>query len=153
MRISAILSSGRIEIDYPASSKKAVLEKLASLVSCDTTELDKAEVFDNLVARERLGSTGLGHGVAIPHCRVNHTQQTLGALLLTRAGVNFDAIDNQPVDLFFALCVPLESTEEHLAVLAALASMFSNGEFRNSLRACRSAAAAMALVEQWQPAE
>lgn len=153
MRISEILTPERVAVDLPAGSKKAVLEKLAELISAAVPQLTRVEVFNGLIARERLGSTGLGHGVAIPHCRVNHSDQAIGAVVLSREGVDFDAADNAPCDLFFGLAVPAESTEEHLAVLAQLASLFNEQEFRDSLRRVDSAQELFEFIDKWQTAE
>jgi PTS system nitrogen regulatory IIA component len=87
-----------------------------------------------LIARERLGSTGLGNGIAIPHGRLKNGQQTIAAFMQLSTSIDYDSVDNAPVDLLFALIVPENSTEEHLNTLATLAEMFSNTETLNKLR-------------------
>jgi PTS system nitrogen regulatory IIA component len=86
------------------------------------------------LARERLGSTGLGHGVALPHARVKNCTEAVGAYVHTTEGVDFDALDSEPVDVFFALLVPEDSTEDHLQTLANLAQRFSDAELVERLR-------------------
>lgn len=134
MRITDILPQTRVAINVNAASKKAVLEELARLVASDTPDLTPAQAFDGLVYRERLGSTGLGNGIAIPHGRIEHLSATVGAFLRTESAIDFDAVDGKPVDLFFALFVPQEATDEHLAMLASLAEAFSNDELVGKLR-------------------
>jgi len=134
MKITEILSPDRVAVDLDLASKKAVLETLAGMLSSADPQLKSKEVFDSLLARERLGTTGLGAGIAIPHGRVSTGKESIGAFLRTGKPINFDAVDNAPVDLFFALCVPEEACQEHLDLLAALASRFSDKHFVDSLR-------------------
>ena len=103
-----------------------MLEELARLVTIGLPDLTPVQAFDGLVSRERLGSTGLGNGIAIPHGRIKHLSTAIGAFLRTESALDFDAIDGQPVDLFFALFVPQEATDTHLTMLASLAKTFSN---------------------------
>lgn len=118
------------------TSKKRILEFIAEKVSGQYSELGETQTFNNLVARERLGSTGIGQGIAIPHCRLEGCTQVVGALLTLEEGVSFDAIDNQPVDLLFTLIVPKEATSEHLELLSQLAEKFNDRSFCDALRAC-----------------
>lgn len=134
MNISEILAPERVVVDLELASKKAVLEKLAELLASADPALKQKEVFESLLARERLGTTGLGAGIAIPHGRVSTESASIGAFVRTGTPINFDAVDNAPVDLFFALCVPENANEEHLALLSALATRFSNDEFVACLR-------------------
>jgi PTS system nitrogen regulatory IIA component len=134
MRISDILSADRVACRLNVSSKKGALEELAQMIASGAPTLGSAEIFESLIARERLGSTGLGHGVAIPHGRLKNSDQTLGAFALLARAVDYDAIDQQPVDLLFALTVPQHSTDEHLEILARLAEMFSDAELVARLR-------------------
>ena len=146
MQIAQILSSDRILPDAASRSKKAALEAVAELLAGAEQGLSTGEVFNSLIAREKLGSTGLGHGVALPHGRRKSGQATLGAFVRLRSAIDYDAVDRQPVDLLFALLVPEKSTEEHLQVLAALAERFSNPELLKQLRAERSAAGMFNLL-------
>lgn len=134
MKLSEILSPNCIRLDADATSKKRVLESASQLLADNAGDLSARQVFECLFAREKLGSTGLGHGVAIPHGRLAGLDKTIGAFLRLPKGVDFDAPDNEPVDLVFALLVPEESTEEHLQVLADLASYFNSKQSRDALR-------------------
>ncbi|MCB1725464.1 MAG: PTS IIA-like nitrogen regulatory protein PtsN [Chromatiaceae bacterium] len=129
-----ILALHSISIADPASSKKRVLEHAARLLAQADTELDAEPVFERLLERERLGSTGLAGGVALPHARVPGLTGSHGAFLRLAEPVEFDALDGQPVDLVFALLVPEEATDEHLQLLSALARMFNETELRDRLR-------------------
>ncbi len=134
MKLSEILSPDCIRLDSDATSKKRVLESVSQLLADTDEELSPREVFDCLIAREKLGSTGLGQGVAIPHGRLTGLDKTIGVFLRLPKGVDFDAPDNEPVDLVFALLVPKESTEEHLQVLASIASYFNSKGSGDALR-------------------
>lgn len=152
MHIRDILSPSRVACAVQASSKKKALEKLAELLATSDAGLTVGEVFDCLHARERLGSTGLGQGVAIPHGRMRHVPQAVGAFIKMSAPVAYDAIDQQPVDLLFALLVPEHSTDEHLQLLAQLAEMLSEADFRERLRQTEDCQRAFALISDWNPA-
>lgn len=134
LKITEILAPDRVVVDAEQASKKSVLEKLAELLASSTPELNQHKVFESLLARERLGTTGLGAGIAIPHGRVPHNGKAIGAFLRTSRPIAFDAVDNAPVDLFFALCVPEAATAEHLALLAELARLFSDPQLVANLR-------------------
>src|SRR5690606_30557100 len=99
---------------------------------------------------ERLGSTGIGRGVAIPHGRLGKQPTTVGAFIRTRRPVEFDALDNRPVDLYFALLVPAASTEEHLKILSSIAAMFSDTAMTARLRAAPDADALYRELTEWQ---
>ena len=128
------IDNKRIDCQVEANSKKRVLEQLGSLLAQTLPGLTQDLIFDRLLERERLGSTGLGQGIALPHARMKEVPQAYGAFVQLTKGVEFDAFDNQPVDLAFALLVPESATEEHLQLLAALASMFSNSQVCAELR-------------------
>ncbi|MCG7199065.1 PTS IIA-like nitrogen regulatory protein PtsN [Marinobacter pelagius] len=123
----------------PASSKKRVLEFIAEKIHQQDETLSDTQIFNNLIARERLGSTGIGQGIAIPHCRLEGLDRVIGVLMTLEESVEFDAIDNQPVDLVFALIVPKEATSEHLELLSQLAEKFNERSFCNGLRECEDA--------------
>lgn len=110
------------------------LEELSKLLAAKDTSLSYIEVFDCLVAREKLGSTGLGNGIAIPHGRLKGGKKTIAAFMQLQHGIEYDAVDQAPVDLLFALLVPEDSTDEHLQTLSHLAEMFSNTETLEQLR-------------------
>lgn len=134
MRISDILTSDRVRCGVEANSKKRALEVLSAQIALGDTSLTPRAVFDCLLARERLGSTGLGSGVAIPHGRLPNLLQAIGAFIRLKEPVSFDALDNEPVDLLFGLLVPAESTDEHLQMLSLLAEGFSDENLRHQLR-------------------
>ncbi|MFQ5469125.1 MAG: PTS IIA-like nitrogen regulatory protein PtsN [Gammaproteobacteria bacterium] len=132
--VSEFIKSENIVCKSSASSKKRTLEALSELLAYGEPGLDQEEVFESLCERERLGSTGLGHGVAIPHGRIQGLDKAIGAFMQLETAVDFDAIDGEPVDLICALLVPEKSTDEHLNLLALLAEMFSDIETCKSLR-------------------
>ncbi len=134
MQISEILSPERIRCDIDSHSKKAALETLSSLIASADPGISQGEVFDSLIARERLGSTGLGEGIALPHGRLKGADHALGAFIRLQSAIDYDAIDQKPVDLLFALLVPEESTEEHLQILSKLAELFSDSDILGKLR-------------------
>lgn len=134
MRTSDILAPERVRCDIRASSKKRVLEALSELLSAGHELCTPRAVFDSLCQRERLGSTGLGSGVALPHARLADIEHAVGAFLKTREGIDFDAPDGAPVDLVFGLLVPQNSTDEHLQILSRLAEAFSDERLRERLR-------------------
>ena len=121
-----LLSAARVGCHVAVGSKKRVLEKVSELLAADIPGLTQSEIFDRLIEREKLGSTGLGHGVALPHGRMREVSRAYGALLHLENAIDFDAIDGQPVDLVFALLVPESATEEHLQLLGNLAGLFSD---------------------------
>ena len=150
MQLSEIINVNRIRNDVDVKSKKRALEELSYLVTQDQTQLDASEIFDSLISRERLGATGVGYGIAIPHGRIKNCQKITGAFIQLNAGVDFNTTDNLPVDILFALIVPEESTDEHLQVLAFLASMFSDENFRKELRQKNSPEDTYQLLTSWQ---
>ncbi|MDK2778542.1 MAG: PTS IIA-like nitrogen regulatory protein PtsN [Pseudomonadota bacterium] len=132
--IADILTPERTLTGVEVSSKKKLLEFLAGMVAEQLNGCTEDDIFERLLNRERLGSTGIGEGIAIPHCRVRQCDQAIGILLHLAEPVDYDAIDQQPVDLIFALLVPEEATDEHLQVLALLARNFSDAGYREALR-------------------
>jgi len=132
--IASILTPERTVKAVPASSKKKVLEFLGSFIAEHIPESSSDDIYERLLNRERMGSTGIGEGIAIPHCRLKQCETTFGVLLQLEEAIDFDAIDRQPVDLIFALLVPEEATDEHLQTLSMLAQKFSQPEYRDALR-------------------
>jgi PTS system nitrogen regulatory IIA component len=135
MQIQSLISPNRTLCSVEGGSKKRTLELLANTIAQDIPEIDADELFRRLIGRERLGSTGIGHGIAIPHCRVEHCSGTVGALITLADPIEFDAIDSQPVDILFAMLVPEDAHSEHLQTLAALAEALNKSEYRQRLRA------------------
>ncbi|HOW61536.1 MAG TPA: PTS IIA-like nitrogen regulatory protein PtsN [Candidatus Contendobacter sp.] len=152
MDITDLITRERIVCDREVASKKRVIETLSELLATGQADLTARPIFDSLIGRERLGSTGLGHGVALPHGRFSQSQQALGAFIKLKKGVDFDAIDRQPVDLVFGLLVPDHYTDEHLKILAYLAEMFSDRAFCQQLRETDSDQALFERLRDWRPA-
>ena len=151
MELQDIIDPDRIAYDIDVSSKKRALETVSDILVKGVGEnLVSHDVCESLIAREKLGSTGIGCGVAIPHGRLKNTDKTLAAFIKLHKGVDYDAIDNQDVDLIFALLVPEQSTEEHLKILAEVAEMFSNAEFREKLRQADNQQALCSLLKNWK---
>lgn len=151
MQPSELLDSTSISVSNAASSKKRVLEEAAALLSSTIPGIEQEAVYERLLERERLGSTGVGHGVALPHARIDGLQRAHGAFLQLADGVDYDAIDDAAVDLVFALVVPLEATEEHLRLLAQLAAIFSDESLCMRLRQGQSEQDILAIISH--PAE
>jgi len=134
MNFADLISVSRINTGIECSSKKRSLEMLSQLICKNADNINQNDVFDSLIARERLGSTALGKGIAIPHGRLKSGSQTIAAFLQLKEGVDFDAPDGASVDLLCALTVPAKCSDEHLQVLAFLSEMFSNDDTRTLLR-------------------
>ncbi|HKL51060.1 MAG TPA: PTS sugar transporter subunit IIA [Wenzhouxiangellaceae bacterium] len=133
MPLVDLLSTDRVVLDQNLASKKSVLEKAAKLLAQGDQSVSSRDIFEGLCQRERLGSTGLGHGVAIPHCRVGQSSVSGAFIRLTRP-IDFDSPDASSVDLFFALAVPSQCSEAHLKLLASIAELFSDPRQREELR-------------------
>ena len=148
--IPLLLPPTNVIADLDASSKKRVFEQ-AGLVFENHQDIARNIVFDSLLARERLGSTGLGQGVAIPHGRIKGLKTPIGAFMRLANPVQFDAPDGRPVNLMFVLLVPEQANETHLQLLSELAQMFSDRSFRENLLAAADAAAIHHLFMTWGP--
>jgi PTS system nitrogen regulatory IIA component len=150
MHLLDLLAPARVAAGVRLSSKKRLLEHLAQLLA-DGDPAREAALYDSLCQRERLGSTGLGHGVAIPHGRSAALTVATGVLVRLAEPIDFGASDGEPVDLVFALGVPEHFTQQHLVLLAQLAEMFADEAFRARLRASTDADALYRLVADWRP--
>ena len=150
MQISDLLDPSRVAVRSGASSPRQVLVHLADLVAAGL-HLAPEGVLDALLAREALGSTGLGDGVAVPHARLAGLQRVTGALIRLETPAPFEALDGRPVDLVFGLFSPLDAGAEHLRALAAASRLLRRSEVRARLRAARTAESLYALAAQ--PAE
>ena len=137
MAISALLSPQKIFIDTEVSSKKKLLELIAN-ITADQTRLPESIIYTNLLNRERLGSTGLGQGFAVPHARLPDLENTVGCFFRLKQPVNFESPDNLPVDLVFTIIIPQEAAEEHLLILSSLARIFSDADICEAIRAANS---------------
>lgn len=134
MEISSVFSQHRIYPKQALTSKKRALETVSALFTESEQSLDANEIFSALIARERLGSTGLGKGIAIPHCHLENCEHAMGMLVTLAAPIEFDAIDEQPVDILFVLVVPDGQEAMHLDILAALAEKLSDDSILSKLR-------------------
>ena len=150
MNITDLLEPERIVCCSNIGSKKRMLEKLAAMLAENTSQITQHDIFDALVNREKLGSTGLGQGVAIPHGRMTSLTAPLCAFIKIDEPVEFDASDGQAVDLVFALLVPEDSTEEHLQVLSTIAEIFSNPVICKALRNCETGQCILEQLYQWE---
>ena len=137
MKLTAILTPERVSSGIAVTSKKKALEELAKLLAQGAGKLTAPDIFSSLTSREKLGSTGLGHGVAIPHGRMPGVVNSVGAFLRLKHPVDYDAHDGQAVDLVFGLVVPATATEEHLKHLAAIAEKFSDEGFCIKMRSAK----------------
>jgi nitrogen PTS system EIIA component len=134
MKIESLLTIERTRSNQDIGSKRGALELLAQVIAQDLPDIEADDLFRRFLARERLGSTGIGHGIAIPHCRISTAGGAIGALITLTQPVEFDSIDGEPVDILFAMLVPEEAHDEHLKNLAALAGALTRSEFRQHLR-------------------
>ena len=134
MQFNELISPENTAFNVAASSKKRALQELSSKLSDPDHGLSEDAVFLGLLEREKLGSTGIGFGVAIPHGRIKGNRVARTAFISLDTPVDFDSIDNQPVDLMIGLLVPEHYTDEHLAILANLAEIFSDAAFCQRLR-------------------
>ena len=146
MELADILTPERVVVDVTASSKKSLLEKAAQLLANAADSADARDIFESLCQRERLGSTGLGNGVAIPHGRVQDQASVAGALIRLQRGIDFDSPDSEKVDLFFALAVPSECTDAHLKLLASIAQRFGDSNQREAFRTAETASQLHKLI-------
>jgi PTS system nitrogen regulatory IIA component len=149
-RLAAILPINNVLIDVDASSKKRAFEH-AGLLFENQHSVARPTVTDNLFARERLGSTGLGHGVAIPHGRIKGLKNPLAAVLRVQSPIPFDAPDDEAVSLMIFLLVPEAATQRHLEILSEIAEMLSDRVFRERLKTEPSAAQVHELISNWVP--
>jgi PTS system nitrogen regulatory IIA component len=148
--VAKLLPPANVLLDLQVSSKKRLFEQVGLLFE-NNHGIGRSLVFDSLFARERLGSTGLGQGVAIPHGRIKGLKDALGAFVRLAHAVPFDAPDAKPVQLLFVLLVPEQATEKHLQILSELAQMFSDRALRESMTLAADAAALHRLIAAWQP--
>ena len=151
MNISSLLNPDRIACDVDAVSKKRSLEILSEMLSHGETGIASGKIFESLLGREKLGSTGLGHGVALPHGRSDQFTEARLAVIKLAQGIDYDAPDSEPVDLLFALIVPEDSCDEHLQILALLAEMLADEELLNQLRKSSKCDAFYDHLTHWEP--
>src|SRR5499425_671237 len=148
--VSRLLPLNHVLLDLDVSSKKRLFEQIGLLFE-NSRQIPRSRVFDSLFEREKLGSTGLGYGVAIPHGRIRTLKEPVCAFVRTATPIPFEAPDGQPVNLVFAMLVPEHATEAHLELLSELAQMFSDAGLRDALTAAPDATAAHRLITDWSP--
>jgi PTS system nitrogen regulatory IIA component len=148
--VSRLLPLNHVLLDLDVSSKKRLFEQIGLLFE-NSRQIPRARVFDALFDREKLGSTGLGYGVAIPHGRIRNIKEPICAFARTAAPVPFESPDGQPVSLVFAMLVPEHATEAHLEILSELAQMFSDASLREALSSTQDIQAAHRLITEWSP--
>ena len=146
MLIHDLLTPDRVSFDVHAGSKKRLLELISVKLAENSDELNQRDVFDSLITRERLGSTGLGNGVAIPHGRVSGITQVEAAFFRLSKPMPFEAADGQPVDLIFALAVPEDCGEDHLKLLAHIAELFGEPGLLDAVRSVATPAELLKLI-------
>lgn len=138
MKLEQLLSPDCTVCAVPGTSKKGVLQQISRIAANAFKNATEKELLNALVAREKLSSTGIGKGIAIPHGRLQQHQQIIAVLVTTEKPVSFDAIDDQPVDIFFALFVPEDHCQQHLQTLAAIAAFLGDKTNAKRLRRCKS---------------
>jgi PTS system nitrogen regulatory IIA component len=134
-----LINANNISHHHEATSKKRVLEDLSQMLAVNTDATTAEKIFQALLERERLGSTGLGKGVAIPHARIPELTHNVAVMMTLANPIDFDAIDKQPIDIAFALLVPEDGGEHHLQHLARLATLFRDADACQKIRACNNA--------------
>lgn len=150
-RLASILPSSQVLVGVEATSKKRAFEE-AGLLFENLHGLSRALITDSLFARERLGSTGLGHGVAIPHGRIKGLKAPMAAVLQLSQPIGFDAPDEQPVRLLIFLLVPEAATQKHLEILSEIAELLSDAALREKIKSAASAESLHGIIADWQPA-
>ena len=148
--VSRLLPQNHVLLDLDVGSKKRLFEQIGLLFE-NSRQIPRARVFDSLFDREKLGSTGLGYGVAIPHGRIKTLKEPVCAFVRTIAPIAFESPDGQPVNLVFAMLVPEHATEAHLELLSELAQMFSDASLREALATTPDIQAAHRLITEWSP--
>ena len=147
--LSQLLTPGRAACHVPGTSKKRLFETIAKIISEDQVSLPYSQLLSSLIAREKLGSTGLGQGIAIPHCRIDNCTHAVGTLVTLEEAIDFDAPDGKPVDVLFVLLVPAEAQQQHLDILAAVAGLFSQQDFCKEIRSAQTNASLHAIATTW----
>ena len=148
--VSRLLPLNHVLLGLDVSSKKRLFEQIGLLFE-NSRQIPRARVFDSLFDREKLGSTGLGYGVAIPHGRIKTIKEPLCAFVRSAQPIAFESPDGEPVRLVFSLLVPEHATEAHLEILSELAQLFSDPTMREALVTAPDAQAAHRLITEWSP--
>lgn len=148
MTLQDILTLDCTQCAVPASSKKRILEQICLIAAEKMGNCSASELLESILNREKMGSTGIGNGIAIPHGRLNNTDKAMAVLLTTEKAIDFDAIDNKSVDIFICLFVPKNSTQEHLNTLQSIAQLFSNRKTAKQARKCTNNQELFNLIQQ-----
>ncbi|WP_299203136.1 PTS sugar transporter subunit IIA [uncultured Tateyamaria sp.] len=152
MNFGTLLKPEAVKVVTSASSKKRLFHEIGDLVQ-SAYDLNTALVVESLIAREALGPTGVGHGVALPHARLDGISDVMGAFVLLDKPIDFDAVDRQPVDIAFALFAPEEAGVEHLKALALVSRTLRDAAICNKLRANPDASTLFAILNEAKPAQ
>jgi PTS system nitrogen regulatory IIA component len=148
MTLQDILTLDCTQCAVPASSKKRILEQICLLAAEKMGNCSPSDLLDSILNREKMGSTGIGNGIAIPHGRLSNTNKAMAVLLTTEQAIDFDAIDNKAVDIFICLFVPQDSTQEHLNTLQSIAQLFSDRKTAKQVRKCTNNLQLFDLIQQ-----
>jgi len=148
MQLSEILTTSCTSCDVTVTSKKRILEKICQLAANEISDIEQDELLESLLDREKMGSTGIGNGIAIPHGRLPNSSKAVAVLITTEQTIDFDAIDNREVDVFVALFVPEDSCKEHLDTLQNIAKLFSDKKMLKQVRKCNDNQALYNLIQQ-----
>ncbi|WP_448549729.1 PTS IIA-like nitrogen regulatory protein PtsN [Thalassotalea fusca] len=148
MKLHEILTEDCTLCAVPATSKKKILETISEKAAEHISGSTTFELLDSLITREKMGSTGIGNGIAIPHGRLPNTEKVIAVLVTTSEPVSFDSIDNRPVDIFIALFVPEEQCQQHLCTLQSIAQVFSDKRICKQARKCETSHELYSLVQQ-----
>ena len=149
--IAGLLPAANVLVDLDVANKKRLFEQVGIMFE-NNNAIRRTLVYDSLFAREKLGSTGLGQGIAVPHGRIKGLADAVGAFIRTREPIPFDSPDGRGVSQVFVLLVPEHATDRHLQILSELAQMFSERSFREQVASAADAASLHRLFETWKPA-
>jgi len=148
MKLNDIITLDCTLCAVPTSSKKRILELICEKAAVKLNEYNTYTLLESLMIREKMGSTGIGNGIAIPHGRLTKSKQVVAVIATSERAIPFDAIDNRPVDVFIALFVPEENCQAHLATLQSIAGIFSSKTFCKRVRKCQSSDELFQLIKQ-----
>ena len=148
MTLQDILTLDCTQCAVPVNSKKRLLEKICQIAANEISGSNLTDFMESLLNREKMGSTGIGNGIAIPHGRLQNTDKPIAVLLTTEKAIDFDAIDNKPVDIFVCLFVPQNSTQAHLDTLQSIAKLFSDRKIAKQIRKCTNQQEMFNLIQQ-----
>lgn len=148
MQLSEMLTTSSTCCGLAVNSKKRILEKICQLAAEQVGDIEQDELLESLLDREKMGSTGIGNGIAIPHGRLPNASKAVAVLITTKQAIDFDAIDNRDVDIFIALFVPENRCQEHLHTLQSIAKLFSDKKTIKQVRRCNDNLALYNLIQQ-----